>query len=204
MTPDSLEDNLKSVLDCILTLPKPKANVDGPLQLMVSNVDYDDFKGRLGIGRIISGKMTPKMDIAVCHPNKEMKKERINEIFAFNNLGKVSVPEASAGDIVMFAGIPTFDIGDTIALTSSPVPLPPISVEEPTVRMSFSVNTTEFAGKEGERICSEILQMKRGQLSLLVSIKSCGLVFEDSHYRGTDFLSFVYTNRKIRDVKKPP
>mmetsp|Transcript_6976 Transcript_6976/g.30545 ORF Transcript_6976/g.30545 Transcript_6976/m.30545 type:complete len:158 (+) Transcript_6976:974-1447(+) len=117
--------------------------------MMVSNVDYDEFKGRLGIGRILSGEVCSKSEITVCHPEKDPKKQRISEVFAFNNLGKASVDSASAGDLVMFAGVEQFDIGDTIADTSAPSPLPPIAVEEPTVRMSFSVNTTEFAGREG-------------------------------------------------------
>ncbi|KAJ8904781.1 hypothetical protein NDN08_001296 [Rhodosorus marinus] len=157
-SPDELEDNLKAVLDCILTLPKPKVKVDGKLQMMVSNVDYDEFKGRLGIGRILSGEVRSKSEITVCHPEKDPKKQRISEVFAFNNLGKASVDSASAGDLVMFAGVEQFDIGDTIADTSAPTPLPPIAVEEPTVRMSFSVNTTEFAGREGKYVTSRNLR----------------------------------------------
>uniref|UniRef100_A0A7S0ZAP3 Tr-type G domain-containing protein n=1 Tax=Timspurckia oligopyrenoides TaxID=708627 RepID=A0A7S0ZAP3_9RHOD len=153
-SPADLQENLQPVLDAILTLPKPKVRRDGPLQLMVSNIDYDDFKGRLGIGRITSGTIKKGTTISIAHPKKEPKTMKLNEIFVYDQFSKKSVDEAHAGDIVVFSGVSTIEIGDTICDSDNPLPLVPIEVEEPTVRMAFSVNTSDFAGREGSLVTS--------------------------------------------------
>eukprot|EP00168_Porphyra_purpurea_P014216 TRINITY_DN404_c0_g1_i1.p1 TRINITY_DN404_c0_g1~~TRINITY_DN404_c0_g1_i1.p1 ORF type:complete len:484 (+),score=151.67 TRINITY_DN404_c0_g1_i1:223-1674(+) len=151
---DDLSPGLEAVFDVLLGLPRPKVRPSGPLQLMVSNVDYDDFKGRLGLGRITSGTLSKAEGVIVTRPGKEPRRAKINELFRFDNLGRASVESATAGDIVMFSGIDAFDIGDTLCSPDVPLPLPPIAVEEPTVRMTFSVNTTQFAGQEGKFVTS--------------------------------------------------
>ncbi|KAA8498234.1 putative elongation factor TypA-like SVR3, chloroplastic [Porphyridium purpureum] len=157
-TPDSLEQSLQPVLDAILDLPKPKVNPNGSLQMMVSNIDYDDFKGRLAIGRIQSGVMRKQQTIGIAHPKKPMTTGKISEIMVFDNFGKAAVEEASAGDIVVLSGLSDIEIGDTIVAQGAENYLPPIAVEEPTVRMAFSINTSEFAGKEGKFVTSRNLR----------------------------------------------
>jgi len=152
--PDQLQENFLCLLDTIITLPKPKVIPDAPLRLLVSNVDYDEFKGRMAIGRILSGDIAKSQQILICHPDKEDKKAKIVDLFAFSNLGRKQVDNAGAGDIVMLSGMNDADIGDTICAVDFPNPLPPLVVEEPTVRMTFSVNTSEFAGREGKYVTS--------------------------------------------------
>lgn len=151
--PEDLKDNLKDVFDVILKLPRPMVAVDAPLQLMIASVDYDDFKGRMGIGRLSAGTMKKGGQVFVKHPKKEPRSVKIAELYKFDKLGRVNVGEAKAGDIVMFSGIDAFDIGDTVCANAAE-PLKPIDVEEPTVRMAFAVNTSEFMGREGKYVTS--------------------------------------------------
>eukprot|EP00180_Rhodochaete_pulchella_P001670 Plantae.Rhodophyta-Rhodochaete_pulchella.ctg2515.p1 GENE.Plantae.Rhodophyta-Rhodochaete_pulchella.ctg2515~~Plantae.Rhodophyta-Rhodochaete_pulchella.ctg2515.p1 ORF type:complete len:617 (+),score=137.34 Plantae.Rhodophyta-Rhodochaete_pulchella.ctg2515:183-1853(+) len=156
--PDDLREDLKAVFDAILTLPKPKCVMNHPAQVLVSNIDYDGFKGRMGIGRIAAGSVSKGSSMAIAHPNKDPKRGRVSELFMFNNLGRVSIDEAYSGDIVMFCGFEDVEIGDTLTDADDPRPLTPLDVEEPTVRMSFSINTSEFAGREGTFVTSRNLR----------------------------------------------
>lgn len=156
--PDELKDDLKAVLDAIMSLPKPSVTVGGPLQVLVSNIDYDEFKGRMGIGRIAAGEVEKGQNYALAHPEKEISTGRLTELFTFDNLGRKSVDKAYSGDIIMFCGFEKTEIGDTLTSSDSPKPLVPLSVEEPTVRMSFSINTSEFAGREGKYVTSRNLR----------------------------------------------
>jgi GTP-binding protein len=152
---EPLKENMDAVFDVIAKFPRPHVALDAPLQLQIVNVDYDDFKGRLGVGRINAGKVRPGEQVLVTHPDKEPVRAKIAELFNFDKLGRQNTEEAGAGDIVMFSGVPQFDIGDTLcATTAPPNPLPAIVVDPPTVRMSFSVNTSEFAGQEGKFVTS--------------------------------------------------
>lgn len=152
--PHLMKDNMDAVFDLILQFPRPKVALDAPLQLQVNNVTYDDFKGRLVSGRIQAGVLTKGSPVVVCHPEKKDIRGKVAEIFVYDKLGRASVEQAQAGDIVMFSGLTKFDIGDTICSPETIIPLPPLSVEEPTVRMAFMVNTSEFAGQEGKYVTS--------------------------------------------------
>lgn len=126
-------------------------------------MDYDDFKGKMGIGRIVNGVINSNEDIMYGQPAKEgeeiaYKKARVNEVFVFNNVGRTKVETAKAGDIVMVTGISDITIGDTIMSKETPMPLPPITVEEPTVRMSVSVNKSPLAGREGKNLQSRVIR----------------------------------------------
>lgn len=152
--PDQIVDNMDAVFDLILDFPRPKVQLDAPLQLQVNNVTYDEFKGRLVSGRINRGVMKKGERIVVCHPEKETVGGKVVEIFVYDKLGRASVDKAEAGDIVMFSGLTQFEIGDTICSPKAIEPMHPITVEEPTVRMAFMVNTSEFAGQEGKFVTS--------------------------------------------------
>lgn len=159
LEPDQLQDNLYPLFGEILKLPKAKVDAEAPLQILIANVDYDDFKGKMGIGRIVNGAIKAADDVLYGKPGEEpYKKGRIGELFVFNNVGKQKVDTASAGDIVMVTGIPDITIGDTIMEKERASPLPPIAVEEPTVRMSISVNKSPLAGREGKQLQSRVIR----------------------------------------------
>lgn len=157
-TPDGLQDNLKPLFDEILKLPKARCDQGKPLQMLIANVDYDDFKGKMGIGRIVNGEIAAGEEIAYGKPGDPFKKAKISEVFQFNNIGREKVAKASAGDIVMVTGIEDISIGDTVMNKDTSIPLPPISVEEPTVRMSIGVNKSPLAGREGKLLQSRVIR----------------------------------------------
>lgn len=143
----SIDPVFESILKFV---PPPAGSIDKPLQMLITATQGDSFKGRLGIGRIVNGRLTSTQDIV--HINREgvQGKSRLTDLFVYQGLDRVSVKEAQAGDIVAIAGIPNITIGETIADASDPKALPLLDIEEPTVRMTFSVNASPFAGREGE------------------------------------------------------
>jgi len=146
--PDALEDNMNTLKDAILELPKPYATIDKPLQLQIVNVGSDQFIGRLGVGRITSGTIGKGMAVGLsAGPGEEVKQKKITELFVYDAMGKKPVDEASAGDIVVFAGIQDFDIGNTVVSLDDPQPLEPIEVEIPTMSITMGVNKSPLAGK---------------------------------------------------------
>ena len=150
--PDALSDNMKPLLDAILRLPQPVASIDEPLQLQISNVGSDSFIGRLGVGRIRSGRIEKNKPVGLCAgPGMPVKQVKTSEIFVFDAMGRTSVDVAEAGDIVVFAGIPEFNIGDTLVDQNDPKPLEPIEVEQPTMAITMGVNKSPFAGKSGAK-----------------------------------------------------
>lgn len=151
---ESIQNNMNAVLDLILAFPRPSVSLDAPFMMQISNIDYDDFKGRLFSGRIHSGKLHKGESVIVAHPEKESVRGKVSEIFLYDKLGRVSVEEAKAGDIIIASGLTDFHIGDTLCSPNAIQTLPPITVEEPTVRMSFMVNVSEFAGQEGKYVTS--------------------------------------------------
>lgn len=158
--PDEMTDNMIPLFEVIEKLPKPKISEGEDLQMLVANIDYDSFKGKLGIGRLRTGKLKKGQKVGIQKPGEELRRGQINELFVFNNFGKVAVEEATTGDIVMFSGIEGFTIGDTIVDPSSPRPLEPIIVEEPTVKMTFGVNKSPMAGKEGKQLTSRVIRSR--------------------------------------------
>merc|ERR1712127_1015177 len=133
------------------------------LQALVSNIDFDPFKGKMGIARITNGSVKAGQPIALAHPDKDKTTGRVNELFVFDNLGKKEVEEASAGEIIMFSGFDDIEIGDTLitnenAGANAAVPLPPIAVEQPTVRMTLGVNKSPLAGREGKFLTSRMIR----------------------------------------------
>ncbi len=143
--------DITPIFEAILKhIPAPEVNSDKPLQMLVSNIGYDNYKGRIAIGKIHSGSIKNGQDIA--HINREgtIKKCKITSLYTFKGLGKIEENEALAGDIVAVTGIPDVNIGETIADPVTPVALPLLDIEEPTVKMVFMVNNSPFGGHEGE------------------------------------------------------
>jgi len=153
-----LQENLTPLFDEILKLPTAEFDSAKPLQLLVANVDYDEFKGKMGIGRVQNGEVSVGEEVAYGKPGETYKKAKINEVFTFNNVGREKVNQARAGDIVMLTGISDINIGDTVMNKENPLPLPPITVEEPTVRMSVGVNKSPLAGREGKLLQSRVIR----------------------------------------------
>ena len=152
MAPDLGEmKNVEPVFEEIVKyIPAPLVNKDAPLQMLTVNLAYDNYKGKIAVGRLYSGIL--KKGMAVCHINRagEAKRAELSSVMLFDGIARVDVPEAYAGDIVAVAGIPDISIGETIADVKNPVALPIIEIDEPTIKMTFGVNTSPFRGKEGE------------------------------------------------------
>jgi GTP-binding protein len=152
-------------------LPAPEAKVDGPLQLMISNIGYNDYVGRLGIGRIRQGEIKLGEDILVVQENGQ-KKVRVTALYVYDGLKQAAVDSASAGDIAVVAGFEDVNIGDTLTSVATPAPLPRIKVDEPTVEITLSVNDGPFAGKDGKHVTSrKILERIERELLTNVAIR---------------------------------
>lgn len=143
--------DITPVFDAILKeIPEHKTDPEAPLQMLVTTLAADTHKGRIAIGRILNGKITAGQEIMHINRDGAQKKIRLTSLMTFEGLGKIDATEAKAGDIVAITGILDVNIGETIADVNNPIALPVTKIEEPTVRMTFSVNGSPFAGKEGE------------------------------------------------------
>src|SRR4051794_21889229 len=143
-------ESMQPLLDMVLeTIPGPEVEPDAPLQMLVTTLDYSEFKGRIGIGRISSGRIRKGMPVALMKEDS-FTNEKVVELYTFNNLGRTEADEATAGDVVAIVGIDDIHIGDTIADIEDRRPLPRLKVDEPTLEMVFSVNNSPFAGKDGK------------------------------------------------------
>jgi GTP-binding protein len=154
--PDSGAD-LSALLDAIVdTIPAPAGDPDAPLQALVTNLDASDYLGRLAIGRVVEGTLRNGELVALCHSNEEEPplRRRLTQLMGFVGLGRVDVDQRSAGDLFVVAGFPEVEIGDTLADETDPEPLPRLSVDEPVLRMTFGVNTSPLAGREGKFLTS--------------------------------------------------
>lgn len=152
-------DNLKHLFDAIIKyIPAPQGKSENPLQILVAHIDYDDYVGRICIGRIFNGVVKTNDTVLYGNSQFNLKKGKISTIFTFEGLERKSVDSAETGDIVAIAGIPDISIGDTIANIEHPKVLPTIKVDEPTIAMIFSVNTSPFAGKEAKYVTSRNLK----------------------------------------------
>jgi GTP-binding protein len=151
-------DNLKPLFDLIVhALPGPLVDPSAPLQFQANNLDYDDYVGRLAIGRLKSGTLSPGL-YTLCRVDGFQQPVKIAQVFGWHGLKRIDLESASAGDIVAVAGIEEIQIGDTIADREHPRPLPPLRVDEPTIAMIFSANNSPWAGREGEFVTSRKLR----------------------------------------------
>ncbi|MDQ3373181.1 MAG: translational GTPase TypA [Acidobacteriota bacterium] len=147
--------NLKPLFDQIVeTIPAPKALRDDSLQVLVANIDYNAFVGRLAIGRIYSGELNKNQDVIVAKRDGSTQKTKVKELYVFEGMKRESVDSAGVGEIVALAGFDDINIGETITLVDNPKPLPVINVDEPTIAMIFGVNNSPFSGIDGKFVTS--------------------------------------------------
>ncbi len=150
LTPDMSPD-LQPLFQAILdSVPAPKVDPDGAFQMLITNLGYDDYRGVTAVGRIFAGAVKAGQEVARIQVDGAILPERMRYLYVFQGLDKIEVEKATAGDIVAVAGLEGIGIGETLADPLNPVALPPIKVEEPTVRMTFGVNTSPFSGREGK------------------------------------------------------
>ena len=148
-------DNLHCLFETIInTIDAPNCDEEGPAQMLVSNIDYDDYVGRIAVGRVERGSIKLGMPVAICGKEDKITQGRIAKVYTHVGLNKVEVEEGKAGDIIELAGLPDINIGDTICDFNHPEKIPFVDIDEPTVSMTFSVNNGPFAGKEGQFITS--------------------------------------------------
>ena len=161
-SPDVPGTDLVPLFETILNyIPGPEADRDGPFQMLVSSIDYNEFVGRIAIGRIERGAVTQNQEIAVCNyhdPDAAPKKAKATALYQFDGLGKVPVTEADAGNIIAMSGIGEITIGDTICAPDAVEPIEFVKISAPTIEMTFSVNDSPFAGKEGKFVTSRQLR----------------------------------------------
>jgi GTP-binding protein len=147
--------NLRPLFDQIVeTIPAPKQIRNDSLQLLVANLDYSEYVGRLAIGRIFSGEIALGDQVSVAKPDGSLQKVRVSQLYAFEGLKREPIQRAAFGEIVALAGVDDIEIGDTITSVENPQPLPIIAVDEPTISMIFGVNNSPFAGKDGKYVTS--------------------------------------------------
>ena len=157
----SMEDDstdMTALFDVLIKeIPAPEGDIDGPLQFMVTTLDYDDFVGKIAVGRIVRGRMKPNQQVVLMN-GESTRKGKIGRVYTYNGLNRVETNEAGMGDIIAFVGIDDINIGETVADAENPEALPTISIDEPTLSMMFSVNNSPFAGREGDYVTSRHLR----------------------------------------------
>ena len=160
--PDVAGSDLKPLFDTIIDyIPAPEVDLDAPFQMLVSSIDYNEFVGRIAIGRIERGTVKQNQEIAVCNyhdPDAPAKKAKATALYEFDGLGKVPVQEAEAGNIIALSGIGDVTIGDTICAPEAVDPIEFVKISAPTIEMTFSVNDSPFAGREGKYVTSRQLR----------------------------------------------
>ncbi len=157
--PDEMTENMQPVFDTIINhVPAPGGDEEAPLQLLISTIDYDDYVGRIGVGRIERGVANRNRAVTVCALGGAPREAKLSRLYRFEGLKRVEAESVGAGDIVAVAGIPGISIGETVCDPACVEPLPFVHIDEPTVSMDFIVNTSPFAGREGKYVTSRNLR----------------------------------------------
>ncbi|HET7186288.1 MAG TPA: translational GTPase TypA [Terriglobales bacterium] len=166
-------ENFQPLFESIVaTIPEPGGDPQATLQILVANLDYSDYLGRLAIARVFNGTLRTGEDVGIAKLDGSLEKVRITKLFSFNGLQRVDITETELGDIVSIAGVTGITIGETITSAETPAPLPHIAIDEPTIAMQFTVNTSPFAGREGQYVTSRNLRERLDkELLTNVSIK---------------------------------
>ena len=155
LDPDTKTEDMKLLLDMIVEqVPAPEGDTDGAFQFLASNIDYDDYIGRIGVGRVERGSVKQGQQVVLCNNSGDRKNVRISKLYQFEGLKRVEVATATLGDLVCVSGIAEINIGDTACDPEHVEPLPFIKIDEPTISMNFIVNNSPFAGKEGKFVTS--------------------------------------------------
>jgi GTP-binding protein len=163
-------EDLRPLFDAILsTIPPPAGNAEHALQVLVANLDYSDYLGRLAIARVFNGSLRNGEDVAIAKLDGSLQKIKITKLFSFSGLKRVDIDKVEMGDIVAIAGVEGIAIGETITNVETPDPLPAIIIDEPTIAMQLTVNTSPFAGREGTYVTSRNLR-ERLEKELLTNV----------------------------------
>ncbi|WP_010491865.1 translational GTPase TypA [Paenibacillus elgii] len=159
LNPEKLSENMQDLYDTIVShIPAPTEKVDEPLQFLVTLMDYNEYLGRIAIGRVNRGVVRQGQPIAVINREGQVKQARVEKLFGFQGLKRIEIEEAGAGDIIAISGIKDINIGETLADPANPEALPVLKIDEPTLQMTFLVNNSPFAGREGKWITSRKLR----------------------------------------------
>ena len=173
MSPDGEGETLQALFDVIIDkIPAPTGDPDAVLQLLVANLDYSEYLGRLAIGRVFAGTLKHGDDVAIVKLDGSIQKTRITKMFSFEGLKRVDETIGRPGDVLAIAGVEGITIGETVTSAETPIPLPKIQIDEPTIAMTFMVNNSPFAGREGQYVTSRNLRDRLDkELLTNVSIK---------------------------------
>ncbi|MBO4572885.1 MAG: translational GTPase TypA [Clostridia bacterium] len=153
--------DITPLFDTIISeIPAPEGEEDEPLQLMICNIDYDEYVGRIGVGKIIRGKIEQNQQVAICRTDGTVAYEKVSRLYQFEGLKRTEVPFGRMGDIVAINGSEKINIGETVCAADCPDPLPFVAIDEPTISMMFMVNNSPFAGKEGKFVTSRHLRAR--------------------------------------------
>ncbi|MCM3267309.1 translational GTPase TypA [Paenibacillus elgii] len=159
LNPEKLSENMQDLYDTIVShIPAPTEKVDEPLQFLVTLMDYNEYLGRIAIGRVNRGVVRQGQPIAVINREGQVKQARVEKLFGFQGLKRIEIEEAGAGDIIAISGIKDINIGETLADPANPEALPVLKIDEPTLQMTFLVNNSPFAGREGKWVTSRKLR----------------------------------------------
>ena len=159
LDPNVREGNMQALFEAILQyVPAPVGDPDAPLQIRFSNIDYDEYVGRIGIGRVERGTIHASQAVTLCHDDGTTSPARIGKLYQFQGLGRVECDSASVGDLVSVSGLTELNIGETACLPEHVEPLPFVHIDEPTITMTFMVNTSPFAGQDGKYVTSRNLR----------------------------------------------
>ena len=182
LEPDGEDQMLAPLLQGILdTIPAPSFDPEKPLQFLVTSLDYDNYVGRLAVGRMVSGKIEAATDVAQCHLDGSTSTVRITNVYGWEGLARKEMPAAGPGDIIAIAGPESVQIGETFSDLENPQPLPHIKVDEPTLAVVFSVNNSPMAGNDGQHVTSRKLRERLERETLTnVSIRVAETAFPDA------------------------
>jgi len=159
LKPDAMTPGLKPLFETIINnVPAPTGDKTAPFRMLVSNIDYDEYVGRIAVGKIDRGSLSTGQGITICHENGNGTSAKVGRLYMYDGLKRVEVQEAQAGDVVLIAGLGNVGIGETLCAPDRLEPLPVIMVDEPTISMNFLVNNSPFAGREGDYVTSRHLR----------------------------------------------
>ncbi len=151
--------DLRPLFETIVeTIPAPEGDTEGPLQILFSNIDYDEYIGRIGVGRVVRGSVKNGQNVVLCHSDGSNTRAKIGKLYTFSGLKRIETEEAGLGELVSISGIADINIGDTACDVENIEPLPFVKIDEPTLSMNFMVNNSPFAGKEGKFVTSRNLR----------------------------------------------